>query len=84
MARDLDATWEVLGEAVQSVMRVHGLEQPYERLKDLTRGRRIDGDVMREFVRGLGLPPEAEARLLALTPATYTGLAARLVDHLAD
>ena len=82
MARDLDENWEVLGEAVQSVMRVHGLEQPYERLKELTRGRRVDGPALRAFVTGLGLPPEAEARLLALTPATYTGLAARLVDHL--
>jgi adenylosuccinate lyase len=84
MARDLDATWEVLGEAVQSVMRVHGLDQPYERLKELTRGRRVDGPAMREFVAGLGLPPEAQARLLELTPATYTGLASRLVDHLDD
>jgi adenylosuccinate lyase len=82
MARDLDATWEVLGEAVQSVMRVHGLEQPYERLKELTRGRRVDAAAMREFVTGLGLPPAAEARLLALTPATYTGLAPTPVDHL--
>jgi adenylosuccinate lyase len=82
LARDLDGAWEVLGEAVQTVMRVHGLEQPYERLKELTRGRRVDGEVMREFVAGLGLPPDAEARLLALTPSTYTGLAAALVDHL--
>jgi adenylosuccinate lyase len=84
MARDLDANWEVLGEAVQSVMRVHGLEQPYERLKELTRGRRVDGPAMREFVRGLELPPEAESRLLELTPASYTGLASRLVKHLED
>jgi adenylosuccinate lyase len=82
MARDLDATWEVLGEAVQSVMRVNGLEQPYERLKELTRGRRVDAAAMRAFVLGLGLPPEAEQRLLALTPAGYTGLAGALVDHL--
>jgi adenylosuccinate lyase len=81
-ARDLDAAWEVLGEAVQSVMRVHGLDRPYERLKDLTRGRRVDGEVMREFVQTLGLPPEAESRLLSLTPGTYTGLASKLVDHL--
>ena len=88
LARDLDATWEVLGEAVQSVMRaaavagVPGMANPYERLKDLTRGRRVDAASMREFVLGLGLPPDAEQRLLALTPATYTGLAAELVDHL--
>jgi adenylosuccinate lyase len=83
LARDLDANWEVLGEAVQSVMRVHGLEQPYERLKELTRGRRVDAEAMRGFVRGLGLPADAERRLLELTPATYTGLASALVDHLA-
>ncbi len=82
MARDLDATWEVLGEAVQTVMRVHGLEQPYERLKELTRGRKVDAEAMREFVGGLGLPAEDEQRLLALTPATYTGLAAELVGFL--
>jgi len=86
--RDLDATWEVLGEAVQSVMRAAavagtpGMANPYERLKDLTRGRRVDAASMREFVLGLGLPPDAEQRLLALTPATYTGLAADLVEHL--
>jgi adenylosuccinate lyase len=82
LAADLDATWEVLGEAVQSVMRVHGLEQPYERLKELTRGRRIDAEAMRAFVAGLGLPAEAEGRLLALTPAGYLGYADRLVDLL--
>jgi adenylosuccinate lyase len=81
-ARDLDASWEVLGEAVQSVMRVHGLDQPYERLKELTRGRRVDAAVIRALVLGLGLPEDAERRLLALTPATYTGLASELVDHL--
>ncbi len=82
LARDLDATWEVLGEAVQSVMRVHGLDQPYERLKELTRGRRIDAQAMREFVLGLGLPDDATKRLLDLTPAGYTGLAEDLVRHL--
>src|SRR3954452_16159158 len=81
MARDLDANWEVLAEAVQSVMRVHGLEQPYERLKELTRGRRIDGHALRAFVGALGLPADARDRLLALTPATYTGLAAELVER---
>jgi adenylosuccinate lyase len=82
MAADLDANWEVLGEAVQSVMRVHGLESPYERLKELTRGRRIDAETLRDFITGLGLPSRAEQRLLALTPAGYTGLAPDLVDHL--
>jgi adenylosuccinate lyase len=82
LAYDLDATWEVLGEAVQSVMRVHGLPEPYERLKELTRGRRVNASSMREFVLGLGLPPEAAKRLLELTPATYTGLASSLVAYL--
>ena len=84
MARDLDANWEVLGEAVQSVMRaasvagVAGMDDPYSRLKELTRGRRVDAEGMRAFVAGLGLPDEARDRLLALTPAGYTGLAAEL------
>ncbi|MFZ5871856.1 MAG: adenylosuccinate lyase, partial [Actinomycetota bacterium] len=87
MARDLDANWEVLGEAVQSVMRAAGIagtpgmEEPYERLKELTRGRRVDADALREFVVGLGLPDAERDRLLALTPASYTGLASRLVDE---
>ncbi len=86
MAADLEANWEVLGEPIQSAMRalgaqgVPGMEEPYERLKELTRGRRIDGDDLREFVRGLGLPAEVEARFVALTPQTYTALAGRLVD----
>jgi adenylosuccinate lyase len=63
-------------------MRVHGLEQPYERLKELTRGRRVDAAAMREFVLGLGLPDDVQQRLLDLTPAGYTGLADRLVDFL--
>jgi adenylosuccinate lyase len=88
MQRDLDASWEVLGEAVQSAMRaaglagVPGMGEPYERLRELTRGRRVDGGAMRAFVATLGLPPEVEQRLAALTPATYTGLAAELVDQL--
>jgi adenylosuccinate lyase len=89
MAADLDANWEVLGEPIQSAMRaasvagVPGMENPYERLKDLTRGQRVDAARMREFVGGLGLPDDVAERLQALTPASYTGLAARLVaDYL--
>lgn len=88
MAADLDANWEVLGEAVQSAMRalgaqgVAGMENPYERLKELTRGRRITGDDLREFVGGLGLPDDVAARLSAMTPATYIGAAPELVDLL--
>ena len=86
MAADLEANWEVLGEPIQSAMRalgaqgVPGMEEPYERLKELTRGRRVGGDEVREFVHGLGLPADVEARFVALTPQTYTALASRLVD----
>ena len=88
LAADLDTNWEVLGEAIQMVMRAEaiagapGMENPYERLKELTRGHRVDAERMKEFVSGLGLPAEAEARLLALTPAKYIGIAEDLVDHL--
>ncbi len=88
MAADLEANWEVLGEPVQSAMRalgargVTGMENPYERLKDLTRGHRITGADLRAFVDGLGLPEDVAERLRALTPQTYVGLAPELVDHL--
>jgi len=88
MARDLDANWEVLGEPIQSAMRalgaqgVPGMEEPYERLKELTRGRRIGQPELVEFVRGLGLPADVEERLSAMTPQGYIGLAPELVDHL--
>ncbi|PID54363.1 MAG: adenylosuccinate lyase [Micrococcales bacterium] len=84
MAGDLDANWEVLGEAVQSVMRaagaagVAGMADPYERVKDLTRGRRVDVHRMREFIDSLGLPAPMAQRLIDLRPHTYTGLAAEL------
>jgi adenylosuccinate lyase len=78
LAADLDAAWEVLAEAVQTVMRRHGLPNPYERLKALTRGQDIGEASMRAFIAGLELPEEAKAGLLALTPAGYTGLAERL------
>ncbi|GMU44549.1 MAG: adenylosuccinate lyase [Xanthomonadales bacterium] len=79
LAEDLDAAWEVLAEAVQTVMRRHGLPEPYERLKALTRGARIDAAAMRGFIEGLTeLPEDARARLLALTPGGYTGIAADL------
>jgi adenylosuccinate lyase len=75
IAADLDANWEVLAEAIQTVMRRHGLPEPYEQLKALTRGRGITRDSLREFIAGLALPDDAKARLLALTPAGYIGLA---------
>jgi adenylosuccinate lyase len=84
LERDLDANWEVLAEAVQTVMRKAGHPNPYEKLKELTRGARITAADMRAFVERLDLPSAARARLLTLTPATYTGLAAALVDHIED
>jgi adenylosuccinate lyase len=78
MLEDLEANWEVLGEAIQTVMRRHGLPDPYEQLKALTRGKRVDGEAMRSFIRGLSLPEAEKARLLKLTPAGYIGKAAEL------
>src|SRR5213083_985966 len=78
MLEDLEANWEVLGEAVQTVMRRYGLPDPYEQLKALTRGKRVDGEAMRAFIRGLALPEAEKARLLKLTPASYVGKAAEL------
>ena len=75
---DLDASWEVLAEAVQTVMRRYGLPEPYEQLKALTRGQGITRESMRAFIESLALPADAKKRLLALTPASYTGLAADL------
>jgi len=82
LVAELDDAWEVLGEAVQSVMRRRGLEQPYERLKELTRGQRTTREMLREFILAQSLPGEDEQRLLALTPAGYTGLASALVDYI--
>jgi adenylosuccinate lyase len=75
IAADLDASWEVLAEAVQTVMRRYGLPEPYEQLKALTRGQGITKDSMRQFITGLDLPAEAKQRLLDLTPGGYVGLA---------
>ena len=75
---DLDTNWEVLAEPVQTVMRQHGIDSPYEKLKALTRGRRVDGEAMRAFVETLEIPQQEKERLLKLSPATYIGEAARL------
>ncbi|MFY9316816.1 MAG: adenylosuccinate lyase [Burkholderiales bacterium] len=81
MAEDLEANWEVLTEAVQQVMRRHGVAGAYEKLKALARGKRLDRKQLAAFVRGLPIPAADRQRLLALTPATYTGLAARLAKR---
>ncbi|RYZ74706.1 MAG: adenylosuccinate lyase [Lysobacteraceae bacterium] len=79
---DLDASWEVLAEAVQTVMRRHGLPNPYEQLKALTRGQGINAGSMRAFVESLDLPADARRDLLQMTPGSYTGLAARLAREI--
>ena len=78
LAEDLDHNWEVLAEPIQTVMRKVGMDRPYERLKELTRGRRVTAEIMRDFIAALPLPKEDRSRLLKLTPATYIGLAAKL------
>lgn len=80
LAEDLDHNWEVLAEPIQTVMRKVGMDHPYERLKELTRGRRVNAQIMQDFVKALPLPKEDKARLLRLTPATYVGLAAKLAS----
>jgi len=82
MDSDLEASWIVLGEAVQTVMRVRGISGAYEQLKALTRGKEIDAKAMREFIQGLELPADDKQRLLALTPQTYVGNAREQVEQL--
>jgi adenylosuccinate lyase len=80
---DLDASWEVLAEAIQTMMRRYGLPEPYEQLKALTRGRAgMTAESLRAFISGLALPEQAKARLLALSPAHYTGLAQDLAARI--
>ena len=78
LADDLDHNWEVLAEPIQTVMRKVGMDHPYERLKELTRGRRVNAEIMRDFVKALPLPKADKERLMKLTPSTYIGLAAQL------
>ncbi len=83
MADDLDSNWEVLAEAIQTVMRRHGFDKPYEKLKDLTRGQRVNKEIMQNFVDGLeGLPAEAKEYLRNLTPGTYIGNAAQQATNI--
>ena len=82
LAQDLDCAWEVLAEPIQTVMRKAGIEKPYEKLKELTRGQKIDRETIRLFVEGLDLNPADKQRLLNMTPSSYTGMASRIVDLL--
>ena len=82
MADDLDSSWEVLAEPIQTVMRVYGIDNPYEQLKALTRGKAINAEILAEFVQGLDIPGVAKQQLLNLTPAGYTGNAAAMARSL--
>lgn len=82
LEQDLDANWEVLAEPVQTVMRRYGIANPYEQLKELTRGKGITREALREFIGTLAIPQEAKDQLLAMTPANYTGLAAKLASEI--
>ncbi|MBL0087161.1 MAG: adenylosuccinate lyase [Ideonella sp.] len=82
LAADLDGAWEVMAEAVQTVMRRHGLPEPYEQLKAFTRGLPVTRELMLGFIDGLALPTDEKTRLLAMTPASYTGLAEALARRI--
>jgi adenylosuccinate lyase len=82
LEQDLDANWEVLAEPVQTVMRRYGVANPYEQLKELTRGKGISKDALREFILTLAVPQEAKDLLLAMTPGNYIGIAAKLAAEI--
>ncbi len=82
IAADLDKSWEVLAEPIQTVMRRHGLPQPYEQLKNFTRGAAMTRELMQDFIAALALPDEEKQRLLAMTPGSYTGKAAELARRI--
>jgi adenylosuccinate lyase len=82
LAADLDQAWEVLAEPIQTVMRKAGIEKPYEKLKELTRGQVIGATTIRAFIEQLDLAEEDKQRLLAMSPASYIGMADRIVDLL--
>ena len=82
LAKDLDNAWEIMAEPIQTVMRKAGIEKPYEKLKELTRGQTIDQNTIQNFVTGLDLDPADKQRLLNMTPANYTGIASKIVDLL--
>lgn len=79
---ELDHNWEVLAEPIQTVMRRYGIEKPYEKLKELTRGKRVDAAGMKAFIDSLALPEEEKTRLKLMTPANYIGRAIQMVDDL--
>ncbi|CAN1257136.1 Sedoheptulose-1,7-bisphosphatase, chloroplastic [Linum perenne] len=82
LAQDLDQWWEVLAEPIQTVMRRYGVPEPYEKLKELTRGRDVTKESIREFIQGLELPDDAKSYLLELTPHNYFGAAVELANSI--
>ncbi len=82
LTKELDNNWELLAEPIQTVMRRYGIEKPYEKLKELTRGKKVDAQAMAQFIDGLELPKTVKLELKALSPANYIGDAIRLVDQL--
>ncbi len=84
LEEDLDASWEVLAEPIQTVMRLHGIENPYEQLKSLTRGKRITESDLAQFIRSLDIPEDARESLLKLTPGGYTGNATEMAGKVDD
>jgi len=82
LANELDSNWEVLAEPIQTVMRRYGIEKPYEKLKELTRGKRVDGESMRAFIASLDMPEAAKAELALLTPSSYIGRAISFIEEL--
>ena len=82
LLEELNRNWEVLAEPIQTVMRRYGIEKPYEKLKELTRGKRVDAQGMQQFIDSLALPEHEKERLKQLTPANYIGYAINFVDEL--
>ncbi|GLX81814.1 adenylosuccinate lyase [Thalassotalea eurytherma] len=82
LANELDQNWELLAEPIQTVMRRYGIEKPYEKLKELTRGKRVNAEIMAEFIDNLALPAEAKVELKAMTPASYIGRAVAFIAEL--
>ena len=82
LEQDLESNWEVLAEPIQTVMRRYGIENPYEKLKELTRGQEISAETLQSFIKTLDLPAEAKQKLLALTPSDYVGYARELAQKI--
>lgn len=82
LTEDLNQHWEILSEAIQTVLRRYGSEMPYEKLKALTRGKKIDSESLHQFIRDLDIPEKAKQKLLALTPTNYLGYAIELAQQL--